>query len=98
MTVVSFHAAVLEGRPHPVLRTGFETVVAGLLQSALHHVDLQKVPHLLPEEDLLLDFNGVSQLRALLYFTTSLYAGLMEHLVVSCEGLHHGLKEPPIEH
>lgn len=98
MAVLSFHAAVLEGRPHPVLRTGFEAVVAGLLQSSLHHVDLQEVPHLLPEEDLLLDFHGVSQLRALLYFTTGLYAGLVEHPVVSCEGLHHGLEEPPIEH
>ena len=92
MALVSFHAAVLQCGSDAVFGPRLEAVVAGLLERALHDVDLQEVPHLLAEEDLLLDFNGVSQLRALLYFTTSLYAGLMQHLVVSCEGLHHGLK------
>jgi uncharacterized protein YqjF (DUF2071 family) len=68
------------------------------LEVALHHVDLQEVPNLLSEENLLLYLYGVTQQGAFRNFFTGLDAALVKHVVVTREGLHHALQQPAVEH
>jgi len=94
----SLDGAVLDGRTHSVLWPGFEAIVATLLQRALHDVHFKEVPHFLSEKYFFLDLHGVAQVCMLLNLAASLQSGLVEHVVVTHEGLHHRLEQTAVEH
>ena len=94
----SLDGAVLNGRTHSVLWSGFEAIVPILLQRALHDVNFKEVPHFLSEKDFLLDLHGIAQVAMLPDLATGLQPGLVEHVVVAHKGLHHGLEQATVEH
>jgi hypothetical protein len=81
-----------------MLRARLEAIVSALLQRSLHDVHFEEVPDFLAEEDLLLDFHWIAQVGVLFDLASGLQSRLVEHLVVSHEGLHHGLKQAAVEH
>lgn len=81
-----------------MLGTSFESIVAILLKSALHDVYFQKVTYFFTKKDLLLDLHRITQVGVLTDLSPCLQSRLMEHIVVTREGLHHGLQQSSVKH
>ena len=64
----------------------------------MHDTGFKKISDLFPEEDLLLDLYGVLKSLVLVYLFAGFNAALVKHIVVSCEGLHHGFEEAAVKH